>query len=150
MRKFPLFISLEGKKIYIAGAGNVALRRIRTLLEFGADITVCAPKALPEILSLAETKTITYLQEEYQRDQLDGSFFVLAATDSEAVNTSICEACKTAGIPVNRADVPKDCDFYFPAIALGDGIVVGITGDGTDHGNVRDTAAEIRSMLQKL
>ena len=44
-RYFPLFIDLEGKKIAVVGAGKIASRRIRTLLEFGAELTVLAPEA---------------------------------------------------------------------------------------------------------
>ena len=44
-RYFPLFVDLEHKKITVVGAGRIASRRIRTLLEFGADITVVAPEA---------------------------------------------------------------------------------------------------------
>ena len=38
---FPLFIDLTRKKILVAGGGAIALRRVRTLLRFGADIHGC-------------------------------------------------------------------------------------------------------------
>ena len=41
---FPLFIDLTRKKILVAGGGAIALRRVRTLLRFGADIHVIAPE----------------------------------------------------------------------------------------------------------
>lgn len=149
MRHFPMFVSLEGKKVYIAGAGAVALRRILTLLEFGADITVCAPEARGEIRELSKQRRITYLSEKYQEEHLKGISFVLAATDSREVNHAVWLACKKNGIPVNTADCREECDFYFPAVAFADDIVVGITGDGTDHAKVRDTAAEIRNYLRR-
>ena len=52
-RYFPLFIDLEGKKIAVVGAGKIASRRIRTLLEFGAELTVLAPEASEEVRCLA-------------------------------------------------------------------------------------------------
>ena len=48
MAYFPLFISLEGLPCLVIGGGRVALRKIRTLSEFGAQITVVAPEILPE------------------------------------------------------------------------------------------------------
>ena len=39
-----MFIDLTDKKILVAGGGTIALRRIRTLLKFRADIRVIAPE----------------------------------------------------------------------------------------------------------
>ena len=45
--RFPVFLDIEDKKILLVGAGQVAVRRIRTLLLFGADIAVIA-REVPE------------------------------------------------------------------------------------------------------
>ena len=41
---FPLFINLKDKKVLIVGAGAIAARRATVLVEFGAKVTVVAPK----------------------------------------------------------------------------------------------------------
>lgn len=41
---FPLFVSLEGKKVFIAGAGKIAARRAKVLLSFGAELWIAAPE----------------------------------------------------------------------------------------------------------
>ena len=38
-RYFPMFIDLSDKKIVVVGGGNIATRRIRTLLQFTRNIT---------------------------------------------------------------------------------------------------------------
>lgn len=38
---------------------------------------------------------------------------VLTAIDNNPVSTHICTLCRSAQIPVNVADVPPQCDFYF-------------------------------------
>ena len=40
---FPMFVSLEDKRILVLGAGNIATRRIKALMKFGALIRVYAP-----------------------------------------------------------------------------------------------------------
>ena len=40
---FPMFVSLEDKRILVVGAGNIATRRIKALMKFGASIRVVAP-----------------------------------------------------------------------------------------------------------
>ena len=65
-RYFPLFIDLEGKKIAVVGAGKIASRRIRTLLEFGAELTVLAPEASEEVRCLAEEGRLIWRREAYR------------------------------------------------------------------------------------
>lgn len=43
---FPMFVDLTGKNVLVAGGGRIALRRVTTLLRFGAAIRVVAPTAL--------------------------------------------------------------------------------------------------------
>ena len=59
-RYFPLFVDLEGKKVVVVGAGTIAGRRIRTLLDFGARITVIAPEAVDQIRTLAAEKELVW------------------------------------------------------------------------------------------
>ena len=44
MAYFPMYIDLEGKKVIVVGGGKVALRKINSLLYFGAKIAVIAPR----------------------------------------------------------------------------------------------------------
>ena len=62
---FPMFIDLTGKKILVAGGGAIALRRVRTLLRFGADIQVTAPEFCEEMKRLEKEKKITSKYREY-------------------------------------------------------------------------------------
>lgn len=42
---FPMFVDLTQKKVTVIGAGNIAKRRIETLLSFAGTIEVIAPDA---------------------------------------------------------------------------------------------------------
>ena len=48
MTFYPVFLDLAGRPALVAGAGKVALRKVKGLLEAGARVTVVAPEALPE------------------------------------------------------------------------------------------------------
>lgn len=142
---FPLFIDLTRKKILVAGGGAIALRRVRTLLRFGADIHVIAPEFCEEMERLEKEKTITAKHREYRSGDIDGMQIVLAATDDRAVNRRIREDCQSAGIMVNVADDRSLCDFYFPSVVMTDDAVIGISGDGSDHAGVK----EMRRRIEK-
>ena len=53
MACFPLFVDLSDRKIRVFGGGAVATRRVKTLLEFGADVPVVASEISSELKILA-------------------------------------------------------------------------------------------------
>ena len=143
---FPMFIDLTDRKIFVAGGGRIARRRIEALVKFGADIHVAAPQVCPEIALLAEEGKIRILLREYRPSDLDGMEFAIAATDDREVNRAVYAECRKRGIPVNVADDKTLCDFYFPALVLTDDVVIGIGSGGESPGRVK----EVRQRIEKL
>lgn len=143
---FPMFIDLTDRKIFVAGGGRIARRRIEALVKFGADIHVAAPQVCPEIALLAEEGKIKILLREYRPSDLDGMEFAVAATDDREVNRAVYAECRKRGIPVNVADDKTLCDFYFPALVLTDDLVIGIGSGGESPGRVK----EVRQRIEKL
>jgi uroporphyrin-III C-methyltransferase/precorrin-2 dehydrogenase/sirohydrochlorin ferrochelatase len=52
MRYFPLFADLRGRRVLVVGGGAVAERKVRLLLEAGADVTVVAPVICESIAAI--------------------------------------------------------------------------------------------------
>ncbi len=145
-RRFPLYVDLTGKKVLVYGGGNVALRRCRTLSQFGPSIVVVAPEILPEFQELPGVVCVNGVFSETDMPPAD---FLLAATGDPAVNHAAVTAGRSRGILVNDASDPDGCDFHFPAIAIEGPLVVGINAGGADHGLVARTAAAIRKFLSQ-
>lgn len=145
-----MFIDLTDKKILVAGGGTIALRRIRTLLKFRADIRVIAPELCEELVQLEEEGKIAAERREYCTSDIDGVYIVLAATDDHELNRRIWEECRTAGITVNVADDRSLCDFYFPSIVMTEDTVIGINCGGEDHAKVKETRIKIEEMFGEL
>ena len=153
MAYFPMFIDIEGKHILVVGAGKIALRRVQTLLQFRARIKVIAkaiPKEQKEAFHLLVSEGKIVLEEKAfeESDLTEALFLVLAATNVKKLNHEICMLCRKRKILANTATDRTDCDFYFPAVAVQEELVVGITGDGSDHRKVAETAARIRKVLE--
>ena len=153
MSYFPMFIDIEGKHILVVGAGKIALRRVQTLLQFRARIKVIAkeiPKEQKEAFHLLVSEGKIVLEEKaFEESDLTEAFFlVLAATNVKKLNHEICMLCRKRKILANTATDRTDCDFYFPAVAVQEELVVGITGEGSDHRKVAETAARIRKVLE--
>ena len=144
--RFPLFMSLSGKTVTVVGAGKIASRRIKVLLEYGARIRVIAPQICAEIRALPGFLEI--IEREYERRDVSGSFMVIAATDSREVNQKAGADAKAEGINVSVADSREECSFYFPAVIRKGGISIGLVSDGSDHAAAARTAGELREYLQ--
>ena len=147
---FPLFVDLSGKKILVVGGGNVALRRIRTLLGFTETLTVVAPRLHPDLRTLEAEGKLTVLPRLYEPGDIEGAFLVLAATDDPAVNEAVRCDCQRLGIPVNVSSDRHGSDFYFPGIARKGNYVVGVTASGHDHAGAKKLTEAIRELLEKL
>ncbi len=144
---FPIFLNLSKKKIVIIGAGTIAARRIKTLLKFGAQITVIAPKIHSEIKDLASMLVIR--QKDYEESDIIDADIVLAATDDSTVNKKVYEDAAKSKIMVNIADRKELSEFYFPAIFSDEEIIGGIISrNGDNHRLVKEKAACIRNSLR--
>ena len=144
--RFPLFVSLSGKTVTVVGAGKIASRRIKVLLEYGARIRVIAPQICEEIRALSGSLEI--IEREYEGGDVSGSFMVIAATDSREVNQKAGADAKAEGINVSVADSREECSFYFPAVIRKGSISIGLVSDGSDHAAAARTAGELREYLQ--
>lgn len=154
MGYFPLFIEMEGRKALVVGAGRIASRRIRVLVEFGAAVTVAAREVSPEVEELAESGKILLFRGDYRvcRGQIEkeGPFFlVLAATGEEEADRLAEEDGRAGGSFVNVAGDRSRSDFYFPGIARARNVTAGVTAEGTDHRLAKEITAKIRECLRE-
>lgn len=149
-KRFPIFISLEGKHILVVGGGNVAARRVKSLLGFDPVVTVWSPELSPELMDLAVSGRITWKKGLYQPGGLAGFFLVLAAVRDAEVNEAVCREAKSLSIPVNVASNQELCDFFFPALVETEDLVLGLAGDGSDHRLVKETAAALRKQMKPI
>ena len=144
---FPMFIDLTEKKVVVAGAGTIAKRRIRSLLNFTNHLTVIAPEVNKELKSLEAEGLLTILKRKCEMEDFYSADLVIAATNDAQINNAIYDTCRKQGILVNVCSDKQKCDFYCPGIAMKDQVVVGITASGKDHKRAKALVEQIRSIL---
>jgi siroheme synthase-like protein len=143
-------VDLSDKKILIVGGGNIATRRIKTLLGFTRNITVIAPQMTPELLTLVKSGVVKGELREIKKGDFDDPYMVIAATNEPKINDDIYRICKMRGIYVNLVNEKEKCDFYFPGVVKKDGAVVGITASGLNHKKAKRIREEIQKVLEKV
>lgn len=147
MAYYPIALDLAGKKALVVGGGAVALRKIETLMEFGARVTVVSPEALPDIERLAGSGKITFERRGYLSMDLAGAVIVIAATDDREVNMQVSEDARAANVPVNVVDVPDLCSFIVPANVTRGDLVISITTAGKSPALARRVREKIEEMF---
>ncbi len=140
--RFPLFVSLAGRKCAVFGAGKIAARRAKILRRFGAEVVVTAPEARADI-------AVDHCRG-YEKSGLSGVFLAVAATDDRAVNHQIAADCRACGIPCSVADAAAESTFFFPAVCEGGGLIAGVVSDGAAHEKTAQAAKRIRTVLEGL
>ena len=126
----PVSLSLESKRCLVVGGGNVALRKIDTLLDFNATITVIAVTPVDKIKYYADKGKLKLETREYHSPEASQFGLVIAACDSLESNQLIARDCREAGVPINAVDNPDLCDFIFPAVVRRDCLTLAVSTDG--------------------
>ena len=147
---FPMFIDLSDKNIVVVGGGNIATRRVKTLLSFTRNIRVIAPKVTMEMMELSKAGYVELLTRPVKRSDFAMAYMVIAATNDRKLNDEIHRICRQEGIYVNVASDREQCDFYFPGIAKDGDTVVGITSGGGDHRLAAKISAVVRQILRTI
>ena len=130
MAHFPLMIELADRAVVVIGGGQVAARKVSTIVEYGAAVTVIAPELHPDLLALVQAGRISHRSRPYQEGDLSGFPLVLAAPDDAEINRLVHAEALSLGVPVNTADRPDLCTFYMPATVRRGELLVAISTGG--------------------
>jgi uroporphyrin-III C-methyltransferase len=142
----PLMVALrvEGKRALVVGGGSVALQRIRALLGAGARPFVVARQPSTEVSEIATREDLSLACRDFEESDLEGVAIALVAIDDSLVSREIAERARARKIPVNVADVPPLCDFYFCALHRQGPLQLAVSTNGQAPGlagRVRDELA---------
>lgn len=121
------------------------MRKVVTLLESGARVTVISPELCPELVSLAGRKEIEVIPREYRTGDLKGIFVAIAATDSSIINRRIAAEAREKSVLVNVVDNAGESDFIAPSIIRRGDITIAISTSGQSPALAR----KLRTRLEK-
>ena len=76
-----MFIDLSDKNIVVVGGGNIATRRVKTLLSFTRNIRVIAPKVTMEMMELGKAGYVELITRPVKRT--DFAITIYAMSKSE-------------------------------------------------------------------
>jgi siroheme synthase-like protein len=123
---YPVFIELRDRHVLVVGGGPIAERKVGTLLDAGAKVTVVSPTATEGLVN----SPIEWKRRVFQESDLDGMLLAIAATDDTETQKQVVTAARARNILVNTVDVPNLCDFIVPAVLNKGDVIVAISTSG--------------------
>lgn len=142
----PVFLDLNGKECLVLGGGKIATRKISTLIEYGAVVTVIATTISDEIKNICSN----YLEKEFEESDILAMelekkyFFIVAATSCKETNLQIVEIANKLKVLVNNITSKEEMSARFCSVLEVEGGIVGISGKGNPT-----KALEIKEKIKK-
>jgi len=142
----PFYIAclrLSGRRCVVVGGGDIGLEKVEGLLACDGDVTLVAPEAVEPLRELAAEGSIRWERREYRREDLEGTFIVIASTNDTEANIRVFEDAERRAMLVNIVDVPPLCNFIMPAIVRTGPLAIAISTAGASPALAKRIKAEI-------
>lgn len=146
MDYLPLFHNLKNRRCLVVGGGEIALRKLRPLLEAGAQVSLVAPDICDGVRDL-QSGQLDLQVRPFVTEDLKGVALVIAATNVAEVNEAISEAAQERQIPVNVVDSPALCSVIFPSIVDRSPVQIAISTGGSAPVLARMLRGKLESLI---
>ena len=142
---YPLFADLHGRRCVVIGGGMGAQRKVTTLLQYGADITLVSPTATTRLHTYARQGRIRHVARRFRPSDLTGCWLVYAATGDQRINEQVFRQATRRRILTNVVDQKPLCSFIAPSIVKRGDLVIAVSTGGASP----TIAKRLRRQLQQ-
>jgi uroporphyrin-III C-methyltransferase / precorrin-2 dehydrogenase / sirohydrochlorin ferrochelatase len=127
----PVFFSLAGKRVVLAGGSNAVLWKAELCQAAGARLDVFSPDPCSGLVALARRRpAVALVSRRIEPEDFRGAALAIVDAESAAEAAEFQVAARAAGVTVNVVDKPGFSDFQFGAIVDRSPLVIGISTDG--------------------
>lgn len=142
---YPIALDLRGRRCLVVGGGAVGERKVRALVDAGADVGIVAPEVTDTLSDLIHDGKAAHINMKFLPQHLDGAYLVIAATDRPEVNAEVTAAARSRRLLVNRADDSEfTSDFVTMATVRRGDLLLALTTGGAGPA----VAARLRRELE--
>ena len=147
---YPIMINISEKKCVVIGGGQVAERKVSSLLVYGAQVTVISPELTEKLKQFYGEKRISYMNKTYDRGDLKDFYLVYVAVGNPVVNKACLEEAQEGNKLINVVDVPDMCEFIVPASIKKGDLTVSISTNGKSPMLCRKIREDIEELLEDI
>lgn len=145
---YPIMLSLSGCRCLIVGGGPIAERKLRSLLQAGAEVTLISKEFTAGIVELGLRPDVVLCRQPFDLDCISTEIqerytLIIAATNQAEVNTQIAEQANAYGMLVNVVDQPELSSFILPSVVRRGKLVIAVSTGGASPSAARKIVKEI-------
>jgi precorrin-2 dehydrogenase/sirohydrochlorin ferrochelatase len=140
---YPIFLNMVGQLCVVIGGGEIAERKVKTLLEAGAVVTLITPECTEGLEAMTADPLVTWHQRKYETGDLEGAFIAIASTDDRAVNDAVSKEAAERNTPLNVVDITDMCTFIAPSIIRRGPVTLAISTGGMGPALARKLRQEL-------
>ena len=144
---YPVFIELRNRPVLVVGGGPVAQRKVESLLEAGAAVTVVSPEVTAVLQEHSVRGEIRLHLRRFLESDLDGLVLAISATDDVSLQKEVASLAASKKVLVNTVDHPALCDFIVPAVVRRGEVVIAISTSGASPALAAALRARIDGIL---
>lgn len=130
MRYYPISLDTQNITCLIVGGGEVAIRKIESLLQSESNITVITLKAHEQIKTWEKQKKLTLHLRAFAPSDLNKKDLVIATTDNTTFNAYVSQLAQEQKILVNVVDNPELSSYITPAIINRGALQIALSSSG--------------------
>lgn len=130
MKYYPVNLNVSNQQCLVVGAGSVGTRKVKSLLECGAVVTVVSLDATEQIHRMSKEDNIALHLRPYRMSDIENVFLVFGATNNESLNKKIFEDASKLGKLCNISDRPDLCNFILPSVIRQGDLIIAISTSG--------------------
>ena len=146
-RFLPLGLDVRSKNCLVVGGGSVGTRKVLTLAQAGAVVTVVSPAVTEELAEQIAAGTVRWVQESFRPEHASGAFLVVAATDDDECNAAVVEAAVENRALACDASSAERSQVIFGALLEADDVSIAVFTGGRDPSLARRTRDLVAELL---
>lgn len=156
MDHLPLFLNLRSQPVAVVGGGNVAERKVRLLLDAGADVRVIAPELTETLAAWRAAGRLQHVATAFAVGAIDhsamaaltGARLVIAATSDRRINAQAAQRAAELGIWVNVVDDAELSTALMPSIIDRSPVIVAVSTGGASPVLARRLRERLEAVLE--
>ncbi|MEW6078208.1 MAG: bifunctional precorrin-2 dehydrogenase/sirohydrochlorin ferrochelatase [Thermodesulfobacteriota bacterium] len=149
MKYYPVFLDVSNRQCLVVGGGSVGTRKVKSLVECGARVTVVALSATAELERMAAAGIIRLEKRAYAAADMNGVFLTFGATSDMTVNDRVRRDAESHNILCNIADYPAGCNFILPSVVQRGDLQIAVSTSGKSPAFARALRKELEGRYGK-
>ncbi|WP_282158122.1 siroheme synthase CysG [Shimia thalassica] len=147
MKHFPVYLSVSGQRILLAGGGEAALAKLRLLLKTEAQIEVFSTAPDAKIESWADESKLILHRRDIEAEDATEAVLIYAADEDTIKDARTAQIARAANVLINVVDNLADSAFITPAIVDRDPVTIAIGTEGAAPVLARALKTELEERL---